>query len=338
MQYMKQFIILFFCSSLIFAQQETPALFSTTEPLDVKLAFSPKKLKKSKVDTLYFDAQMDYKQPGEDWNSIKIGIRARGNFRRSTCYYPPIKVEIKKEQRKGTIFKGQKKLKLVLPCLQQKDKNDNILKELMIYKMYALINPYHFRTRRVALEFTDLSKKKPVTSQLVGFLIEDDKNVAKTHEGKVFERFIHPLAMDSQSSIKNALFQYMVGNTDFSVAYQHNGKLLYIGKKIVPLPYDFDMTGFINPSYAVVNPTLKITKITDRQYRGFKRDEADFMAVRQLFLDKKEEMLAIMKGYESDFDDPKEFNEAYAYIESFYDVIEDEASFMKNVVTQARTK
>ena len=47
-------------------------------------------------------------------------------------------------------------------------------------------------------------------------------------------------------------------------------------EKIIPLPYDFDMSGFINPSYAVVNETLGIKNIRDRKYRGFKRSDDDF--------------------------------------------------------------
>jgi hypothetical protein len=318
----------------MFAQE---GLFSSTEALDAKIAFSPKKIRKSHNDTVYFDTPLQYKV-GEEWQEMPIGIRARGNFRRSTCYYPPIKVDLKKGKTKGTLFKGQKKLKLVLPCLQQKDKNDNILKELMVYKLYELVTPYHFKTRRLSLQFTDQNKKKPVVETLNAFLIEDDKKIAKLHEGKVFERYIHPLAMDSDSSIRNAMFQYMIGNTDFSVAYQHNGKLLYIDKKIIPLPYDFDMSGFINPSYGVVNQTLDINSIRDRKYRGFKRDNADFYAVRDVFISQKEAMFSILANYQSSFQNPKEFTEAKEYLTSFFEIIEDEASFNKNVVDAARTK
>jgi hypothetical protein len=238
---------------------------------------------------------------------MEIGIRARGNFRRSTCYYPPVKVDFKKKKTKGTVFEGHKKMKLVLPCLKQKDKNDNILKEFIVYKLFEMVYPYHFKTRRLSLEFTDLTKKKkPVVEKLNAFLIEDDKKVAQYHNGKVFERFIPPLAMDADASVRNAMFQYMIGNTDFSTAYQHNNKLLYIDKLIIPLPYDFDMSGFINPSYAVVNETLNIANIRQRKYRGFKRDDDIFYKVRDIFVEKKSDMLALIKSFEADFDNSSE--------------------------------
>ena len=333
---MKQFFILFFCTTILLAQTETD-LLSSSSPLKAAIAFNPKKIKKSYNDTLYFDTPLKYLVDGQ-WEEMTIGIRARGNFRRSTCYYPPIKIDFKKKQTNGTLFEGQKKMKLVVPCLQQKDKNDNILKELLVYKFYELISPYHFKTRRLELAFTDLSKKKATEETLTAFLIEDDKKVAKRHDGKVFERYIHPLAMDADASIRNAMFQFMIGNTDFSVAYQHNGKLLYIDKKILPLPYDFDMCGFINPSYAVVNQTLNINSIKDRAYRGFKRDEDDFYKVRNVFLDQKSAMFGVMEEYKSDFDNSKEYEDAFAYLESFFALIEDDAAFKKMVIDAARTK
>ena len=335
---MKQFFIILLTSSLIIAQKTEDKFFSTNETLEAKISFTPKTLKKSTVDTIYFDTNFAYKI-GDTFQEMEIGIRARGNFRRSTCYYPPIKVDFKKKQTKGTVFEGHKKMKLVLPCLKQKDKNDNILKEFIVYKLFEMVYPYHFKTRRLSLEFTDLTKKKkPVVENLNAFLIEDDKKVAQFHNGKVFERFIPPLAMDADASVRNAMFQYMIGNTDFSTAYQHNNKLLYIDKLIIPLPYDFDMSGFINPSYAVVNETLNIANIQQRKYRGFKRDEAIFYSVRDIFIEKKSDMLALIKSFESDFDNASEYEDAYSYIESFFDIIEDDKKFKDNVVLAARTK
>ena len=334
---MKQFIILFFCATIMFAQETENGLFSSNDILESKSAFSPKVLRKSNNDTLYFDTPLMFRVGGE-WKEMEIGIRARGNFRRATCYYPPVKVDLKKKQTKETIFQGHKKLKLVLPCLKQSDKNDNILKELMVYKLFELVTPYHFKTRRLTVEFTDQNKKKTTVETINGFFIEDDKKVAKRAEGKVFERYIHPMAMDSDASIRNALFQYMIGNTDFSTAYQHNGKLLYAGKKIIPLPYDFDMSGFINPSYAVVNETLGIDNIRDRKYRGFKRAEEDFQKVRKDFIAQKQAMYDLMKTYEADFDNQKEYDDAYTYVESFFEIIEDDNAFKKNVIDAARTK
>lgn len=337
MQYIKHILILFVSTAIMHAQEKSTKIFSQKGAIEAKIAFSTKQLKKSYEDTVYFDTPLQYKVDGQ-WNEMAIGIRARGNFRRSTCYYPPVKVDLKKGERKNTIFSGQKKMKLVLPCLQQKDKNDNILKELMVYKLYELVTPYHFKTRRLRLTFKDLSKRNPEEEVLNAFFIEDDKKVAKRHEAKVMERFVHPLAMQADVAVRNALFQYMIGNTDFSVAYQHNGKLLFVNNKALPLPYDFDMSGFINPSYAVVNETLNIRNIRERKFRGFKRKDDYFYAARDHFISQKSAMFSLMRSFENDFENPKEYQEAYTYLEGFFEIIEDDAAFRKNIIDAARTK
>ena len=146
------------------------------------------------------------------------------------------------------------------------------------------------------------------------------------------------MAMDATTSVQNAFFQFMIGNTDFSTAYQHNGKLLYINKLIIPLPYDFDMTGWVNPSYQVVNETLNINSVKDRKYRGFKRDVEVFNKVRDQFISNKTVLVDLLNSYEKDFDDPKEFAESKKFLQSFFEVIENDNSFDKQIVAAARVK
>ena len=169
-------------------------------------------------------------------------------------------------------------------------------------------------------------------------MIEDDKRVAKRHEGDIYGRFVHPLRMEHLTSVQNAFFQFLLGNTDFSVAYQHNGKLMYKDNQFIPLPYDFDMTGWVNPSYAKVNASLGINSVQERIYRGFKRDQEYFDEVREQFIDKKSELMSLVAGFESEFSNPKEFNTMFDFMNNFYEVLEDEDKFEKTIIAKARTK
>ena len=45
-------------------------------------------------------------------------------------------MKIKKDQTAGTIFEGNKTMKLVLPCKLESENNDNILQEFIAYKIY----------------------------------------------------------------------------------------------------------------------------------------------------------------------------------------------------------
>ncbi|MGI9541064.1 MAG: hypothetical protein ACR2MI_03295 [Flavobacteriaceae bacterium] len=318
---------------------KSDALFSDQTPLEIKLGYSNKDMNRKTNDSTFIDTTLEFLQD-EKWSSLQVNLRARGNFRRNECYFPPIKMKIKKDQYQGTIFDGNKTMKLVLPCKLESENNDNILQEYIAYKIYERISPFHFKTRRVNIDFSEPKGKKIKKFALKGFLIEDDKRVAKRHEGKVFERYVHPMGMDHLTSVHNAFFQYLLGNTDFSVAYQHNGKLMYseADKKIIPLPYDFDMTGWVNPSYATVNTTLGIKSVQDRKYRGFKREQKYFDQVRKEFLDKKASLIEMVASFESEFTDPKEYKNMFDFMNDFYEVMEDDSKFQKSIVEDSRTK
>ena len=88
-------------------------------------------------------------------------------------------IKIEKKQAAGTLFKGNKKLKLVLPCNRQSGSNDLILREYICYKLCEAITPYAFKTRLVNVNMTELRGKKNKNFQLKGILIEDIEKAAK---------------------------------------------------------------------------------------------------------------------------------------------------------------
>jgi len=350
---------------------ETQTLFKSQQPLTLKLQYANKQVKKDTDKKNGIKTDLIYKHNAA-WDTIPISLRARGNFRRANCYFPPLKMYLEKSAVTKTMFEGHKQLKVVLPCLLQNRSNDDILKEYLAYKIYELISPIHFKTRLVTLDYLDtrgekaeihplaaflpedlstelyeeteeaFAFKKPKEYQLKAILIEDEKVVAKRHNAKVMKRFVHPLNQEETASVTNAFFQFMIGNTDFSTAYRHNQKLLFINKKTVPLPYDFDMSGLVDASYAVVsninNTQLDITEVTDRKYRGFKRELSALQEVRQLYLEKKPEIMTLIGNHSTYFEDNRQFQKAKNYITSFYKIIENDTKFTSQIVKEARVK
>lgn len=317
-------------------------LFASPSILPIKLNYSNKEVNKITNDSTYVKTEISYRQEEGKWRTLNTEIRARGNFRRKNCYFTPIKMKLGKSEAKGTLFEGNKKLKLVMPCLLQKDNNDHVVEEYMAYRLYEVISPYHFKTRLLDIEYSEERGKKTVPHTLKGIFIEDDKKVAARHNGNVLERFVHPLQQDAHTSIQNAFFQFLIGNTDFSTAYQHNGKLLFIDKKTIPLPYDFDMAGLIDASYSVVsvvqNETIPITEVTQRMYRGFKRDDQLMQLVRKEFLNNKTRLMEAVDALEPNFEDPGEFRKAKKFILDFFPILMDDARFKKEILDQCRVK
>ena len=323
--------------------QQVTKLFKSQKTLPIKLSFSTKNIKKETNDSTYIKTNLSYSKEDGTWNSFELELRVRGNNRLNNCYFPPIKMKIKKVASKGTLFEGNKKLKLVFPCLTNKDKNDYIVKEYMAYKLYEVVSIYHYKTRIVDISFTEVKGKKTKTYDLKGILIEDDKKVAKRHGGNVVKnRFIHPMAQDPVTSVQNSFFQFMIGNTDFSTFAQHNEKILFVDKLYVPLPYDFDMSGLVNTSYSVVsvinNEPLPISSVRERMYRGFKRDPQIIQQVRNEFLDNKFKMFDIMDNLEPLFNDAKKFSQAKNYITTFFEIIANDYRFDQQITSRLRTK
>ena len=332
-----------FACNVLTAQEkisETTTLFSNQEPIFLKLKMSVKNVKKNTNDSTFVESILYYKNEAATYDSLKIDLRARGNNRRENCYYAPLKLKLSKSATKGTLFEGNKKLKLVLPCLIESNNNDYVIKELMAYQLYEIVTPVHYKTRLVNIEFIEERGKRTITKDLKGVLIEDIDNVAKRLHGNEIKRRILPLQQDDVASIRNSFFQYLIANTDFSTTYLHNGKLLFIDKKIIPLPYDFDMSGLVDASYAVVsniqNITLDITDVKERVYKGYKRDELLFEQVRKEFIDNKSKMFEAIDLLEKYFDDSNQFIIAKRFVTEFFEIIENDNAFKRKILDKAR--
>ena len=312
-------------------------LFQSTEMLTVKVQYSNRELKKATNDSTYLPSQLVYKTEDGISDSLKVQLRRRGNNRLENCYFAPVKIKIKKDHAKKTLFKGNKNLKLVLPCLIQRDNNDNVIKEYIAYKLYEFVSPVHFKTRLVDLTYEEIKGKKIKEHQLKAFLIEDDKNVANRFEGKVYERDVHPLQQDDLTSVRHAMFQYMIGNVDFSQMKHHNVKLLFVNKLMIPVPYDFDMSGLANCSYGTTDESLNLSGVTQRKYRGFKRDPRLFEQVRQEFLSNKQQMMAVFDTCKPLFESNSEYDTAKNYIIDFFTILADMSKFQDLIVNEART-
>lgn len=317
-------------------------LFSNKEILPIKLNYSIREIRKQSNDSTFINSQISYLDEDGSWKSLEVKLRVRGNFRLNNCYYPPIKMEIEKSKGKGTLFQGNQKIKIVFPCNMQKNADDYIVKEYMAYQLYEVISPYHFKTRLVSISFTENGGNKPKIHELKGIFIEDDDKVAKRHGGDVLERRINPFGQGGVTSVQNEFFQYMIGNTDYSTAVQHNQQLLFISGQAVPVPYDFDMSGLVNTNYSVVSvvagESLPIQTVRERLYRGFKRDPKIIEQVRQEYLANQTKMMAIVDNLKTEFDEPKDFESARNYISDFFAVLNNDEKFRKAVTERLRTK
>ena len=319
---------------------ESERFFSDQTPLSISLEASVKSLKRDTNDSTYLEGSLRFSPEEGTTDSIDLRVRARGNFRKTQCYFAPLTLKFRNSDIDGTIFEGNKELKLVLPCQIGSLADDLVLKEFLAYKLFEVFSPYHYQSRLVYVNFTEVKGKRDRQHDLLGILLEDHSTLAKRMDGKRVKRNMPPQMQDAEASIQNNLFQYAIGNTDFSIGRQHNQKLYYIQDKYVSIPYDFDMSGLVNAPYATVSNTQTLDcepfDVTERCYKGYARDTNLMQQVRKQFLDAKPRAMETLKSLEPYFKDDQQYRVAEHYLESFYDILANDRKFEREILMAMR--
>lgn len=201
--------------------------------------------------------------------SIHTKVKTRGHFRRdkANCGYPPLLINFSDTASKSiSFFPTHSSLKLVMPC-----KGDQfVVHEWLVYKLYNLVTEQSFRARLVKVTFIDDDHKKMV-APFYGMLLEDEKQMAKRNNSTSVKKKMKPYETNQESFLKMAVFEYMIGNTDWSVEYLQNIKLITLDSVFAPVavPYDFDLSGIVDAPYALPAPELKMASVRERRYRGY---------------------------------------------------------------------
>lgn len=302
----------------------------------IRITTDVKKIIDNKFSLKPVSAVLDY-TVGERNESWDIKLSVRGKSRRRICYMPPLKISFPKEalEKKG-IRKKHRRLKLVSYCKNQNSYENYVLREYLAYKLYNILTDYSFRVQLVEIEYRDANGQvEPVTRH--GFIIEDVDELADRFAAK--EKDVFDLKRDSVNHFQHdifALFQFMIGNTDWKLAALHNIKMIQCeeSQEYFVIPYDFDYSGFVNSVYAIPNVDLRQVHVKDRIYMGACKDAKILDSVRQHFFDKKEEILAATKAF--DLLSKRSRKNLEAYIKSFYKILESDKKFDKNCLKKGK--
>lgn len=245
-------------------------LFNSDEILDITLKGNIRELIKSRSgEAKNFPIILTYKNEAGIDSSIPIAVKTRGHFRRlnGNCTYPPLLLKFPgKDKNPSFYFPDNLSLKLVMPCRGE----EFILHEWLVYKLYNLVTPQSFRDRLVKVTLEDDNNKK-MPSPFYGIILEDESQMAKRNNDVIIKKKIKPQETMMEPFLKMAAFEYLIGNTDWSVQYLQNIKLIAADSNSVPtaVPYDFDLAGIVNSPYALPAEELKMSSVQERRYRGF---------------------------------------------------------------------
>jgi len=307
-------------------------LFADKSTLAVTIEGPISTLIRTRDDEEYLDGLFRYTEADGTEKVLDIKFRARGNYRRQrkTCRLPPVRLNFDKDQLEGTLFEGQNILKLVTHCRPGSDRYEEyVAREKIAYDILNLLTPASFRARMFHITWVDTDGKND--SELrYGFVIEH-KNELERRLGmqEVTANRISYDDLEERQGATAALFQYLIGNTDFSMVAAtkgedccHNGILLK--KEDSPIyfvPYDFDMAGIVDAPYAEPNPRFDLRSVTSRLYRGHCRFNPQLESTIAAYMDHQDEVMRIIDKQEGM--DDRTRNRVRGFIEGFYEIMAD---------------
>jgi hypothetical protein len=294
-------------------------LFEKDDLLELSLRFDITAFKRNKSKEEYLPAILTLYLNKTDSINKDIKIRARGQTRRTICSFPPIRLNFKKSESPNDEFKNIDKLKLVTHC--EPGHQIYTLKEYLIYKLYNVLTDYSYRVRLARINYINTGKKSKPDIEYAYFIEPADVlgkrvNCTEVKTANLTQKNIRPEMMD-----RMAIFNYFIGNTDWSVPIKHNVTILAQSFPENPnlaaiVPYDFDYSGLINADYAVPYVGLGLKSVLERRYLGICRSQEVFMRELKEFSDKKKEMIKVINDFP--YLNAKTKKEMIMYLEGFF--------------------
>lgn len=282
---------------------------------------------------------------GDETLPVLVGVRGKSRRLKNVCEFPPLRVEFAEKPTDASLFHGQKKLKLVTWCRKAEKHQEIVLKEYAAYRLYNVATDDSFRARLAAVSYVD-TKSGETNIVRTGFFLEDLDDLARRVDRADIERDAVALASyDAGDAARAAVFNYMIGNVDWSMTEAppgdeccHNIKVIGAEKTaeagLTPIPYDFDMSGLVDAPYAEPPAQFRIKSVTTRVYRGFcsHNDEtraaaADFRNRREAF----DAALAATPGLGE-----SSLEKARAYLDSFFRATATDEAVEKNLLRRCR--
>ncbi len=318
--------------------QDAPQLFTSQEILPFRLeADFGAVFKERGQESTYHPARLSYTAADGTPVRLDLQIKTRGNFRLQPriCGFPPLRLDFPKDAVKHTLFAGQDKLKLTVHCQDRRERYEqSVVMEYLIYRVFNLLTDRSFRARLARFTYVDSAGKRDSLTRYA-FFIEDDGRMAARLGGNVLDlKQVHDESTERGQITLIAVFEYFIGNTDWSVWALHNIVLVLPPGSQEPMavPYDFDWSGVIDAPYAHPDARLPIKTVRERLFRGYCRTLEELAPVFRLFNEKKDAIYQLYRTQEGL--DPKVRDDALKYYDEFYKTINDpkamDREFIKN--------
>jgi len=298
-------------------------LFDSDEVLNITLHGDIFELLDDRSDNMKLHpVSLSYADDQKSIVSLRVNMKTRGHFRRlkGNCTYPPLSIQfIINDTLESSIFRDQEKMKLVMPC----SGDEYVVREWLVYKLYNLVTPKSFRARLIKVQLDDLKSKREI-SPFYGILIEEENQMAHRNKLSPMDVKLTPEKAATETFLEMAVFQYLIGNTDWSVQYLQNIKLMAVDSQapMYTVPYDFDHAGIVGAPYAKPAPELELLSVYKRRYRGYCiNDFKKFDSVVEHYLSLKKPIYDLYKN--CPLINEKYKKRVFKYLDDFYEILDN---------------
>ena len=212
-------------------------------------------------------AMLELAVPAVEKHAIQLSPRGLTRRQKDRCTFPPLRVEFTGKPDETSLFERQKRLKLTTHCRNSAGHQQHVLLEYAAYRMLNVVSPTSLRARLGSFDYADTGGR--VIESRIGFFVEDPDDAASRNGLKEIRTNtrIAVAQLDPAAAARAALFEYMIGNTDWSMRAGpqgdiccHNFRLFGAAatsqSAMVPVPYDFDASGLVDAPYAVPSESL----------------------------------------------------------------------------------
>jgi hypothetical protein len=316
------------------------SLFEDDEILDLTIRSSLSRLMRHSQGAADMTGELEL----ANGTSIPVVCNKYGISRLRECDLASLAFTSDPDDLHGTPFEGLEILRLVTPCRLRGEHDKYTVLEYLVYRSYAVIAEPALRVRLVRARFHD--SEKPAKEETgFAFFIEDIGRAA-ARSGQVWLDIQSQRVSDLDPTHLTVmtLFQYMIGNTDWSaVAARPDDRCCHnvavFGRADVGLntvvPFDFDQTGLVNPPYAAPpDASLGIRRVSDRKYRGLCVHNSELPSAIAVFNQKRSQLTALFR--QADLPYPKAREKALKYVGDFYDVINDRRKLERRIIRDCR--
>ena len=272
---------------------------------------------------------------GTDSGSVKVDLRTRGIFRLKNCSFPPIRLDLPTSKVANTVFAGQDKIKLVTHCRADRLYERNLLKEYALYRVFNVVTDTSFRVRLAHVTYIDTTRADTIVRYAV--LVESDREIGQRLGAAVVNQHnVHDMVTDPFYMTLVALYQYLIGNTDWSVWGQHNIAVFSdtASHKLFAIPYDYDFSGAVNAPYASPPEQLPIKTVRERLYRGYCQPDSILGRALARFRDAKDSIYAAVRAVTQL--DERERRAMLSYFDDFFRTVENRTLTDREFVRRCR--